>query len=111
MIVSVLVRRLKEGKTYEDFREAWLPDKPFGVQTRVVSCQSLDDPRDIVTIGFSDMSVEEAQAFLQRVEDQEEVRHERIDDVIEGDVTRYFYVQVGDDDFTDESGVEEARKR
>ena len=111
MIVSVLVRRLKEGKTYEDFREAWLPDKPFGVATRVVSCQNLEDPRDIVTIGFSDMSPEEAQAFLDRTKGQEEVRHERIDEVVEGDVTRYYYLQVGDDDFTDDAGVEAARRR
>ena len=111
MIISILVRRLKEGKTYEDFRAAWLPEKPFGVPTRVVSAQSLDDPRDVVTIGFSDMPVEEAQAFLERVGPQEEVRHDRIDEVIEGDVTRYFYVQVGDDDLTDEAGVDAARRR
>jgi len=111
MIVSILVRRLKEGKTYEDFREAWLPDQPFGVPTRVVSVQGLDDPRDVVTIGFSDMSPEEAQAFLERTASQEAVRHERIDDVVEGDVTRYYYVQVGDDDFTDEAGIREARER
>ena len=111
MIISVLVRRLKEGKTYEDFREAWLPDKPFGVQTRVVSAQRLDDPHEIVTIGFSDMPVDEAEAFLERTADQEMVRHDRIDDLIEGDLTRVFYVQVGDDDFTDEAGVEAARRR
>lgn len=111
MLVSILVRRLKEGKTYEDFRAAWLPDKPFGVPTRVVSAQRLEDPRDVVTIGFSDMSPEEAQAFLERVGPQEEIRHDRIDEVIDGDVTRYFYVQVGDDDFTDEVGVRAARER
>jgi hypothetical protein len=111
MIISILVRRLKEGKTYEDFREAWLPDKPFGVPTRVVSAQRLEDPRDIVTIGFSDMSVEDMEGFLERVGTQEQVRHERIDDVIEGDVTRYFYVQVGDDDLTDEAGIDAARRR
>jgi hypothetical protein len=27
IVVSVLIRRLREGKTYEDFREAWLPDQ------------------------------------------------------------------------------------
>ena len=111
MIISVIVRRLKEGKTYEDFREAWLPDKPFGVPTRVVSAQRLEDPRDIVTIGFSDMPLEEAEAFLERVGPQEAGRHDRVDDVIDGDVTRYFYLQVGDDDFTDEAGVEAARRR
>jgi hypothetical protein len=31
MIVSVLIRRLREGKTYADFRAAWKPDKGFGI--------------------------------------------------------------------------------
>jgi hypothetical protein len=30
MFVTVLVRRLKPGKTYEDFLRAWYPDKGFG---------------------------------------------------------------------------------
>ncbi len=111
MILSVIVRRLKEGKSYADFREAWLPDQPFGVPTRVVSAQSLEDPQEIITVGFSDMELEEARAFLEQTAAQEEVRHERIDDIIDGGVTRTFYVQVGDDDFTDEAGVEAARGR
>jgi hypothetical protein len=55
MIVSILVRRLREGKTYEDFREAWLPEKGFGWPTRVVTAQRMDDPREVATIGFSDI--------------------------------------------------------
>ena len=27
MLISILSRRLKAGKTYEDFRRAWLPDR------------------------------------------------------------------------------------
>ena len=27
MIISMLMRRLREGKTYADFRAAWKPDK------------------------------------------------------------------------------------
>jgi hypothetical protein len=30
MIVSVFRRRLKEGKTFDDFLEAWEADKGFG---------------------------------------------------------------------------------
>ncbi len=53
MIIGILARRLREGKTYEDFRQAWLPEKGFGVRTRVVSAQGLEDPREIVTVGFT----------------------------------------------------------
>ena len=124
MIVSILVRRLREGKTYEDFREAWLPEKGFGWPTRVVSAQRMDDPREIVTIGFSDISSEQAEGLLAQVgleasgeeradapetpEDEHlgEVageqlrRRSRIDEVIEPEMTRTFYVQLADDDLT-----------
>jgi hypothetical protein len=126
MIVSILVRRLREGKTYEDFREAWLPEKGFGWPTRVVTAQRLDDPREIVTIGFSDVGREEAEALLSRVglegpgsertgpgeepgpgdehlgevADEQLARRGRISDVIEPEMTRAFYVQVADDDLT-----------
>jgi hypothetical protein len=34
MYIAVLVRRLREGKTYEDFVEAWYPDKGFDIGGR-----------------------------------------------------------------------------
>jgi hypothetical protein len=124
MIVSILVRRLREGKTYDDFREAWLPEKGFGWPTRVISAQRLDDPREIVTIGFSDIEPEKAEELLGQVgidrpgaesataaesagdEQMAEVAEEqlarrgRINEIIEPEVTRAFYIQVADDDLT-----------
>jgi hypothetical protein len=100
MIVSVLVRRLREGKTYTDFRAAWKPDKGFGIPTRVVTGQGLEDPREIVTIGFSDLEPEDIPAFLERVGPQEQVRHDRLEQVVEPEMTRGYYVQVADDDLT-----------
>src|SRR3954464_2647860 len=97
MIVSILVRRLREGKTYEDFREAWLPEKGFGWPTRVVTAQRMDDPREIVTIGFSDIGQEEAQALLEQVgirdageqsDDAAEEPDEHLDDVAEEQLAR-----------------------
>lgn len=106
MIVSVLVRRLKEGKDYSDFRAAWLPDKGFGIPTRVVSAVSLEDPRDVVTIGFSDLDPADVEDFLARVGPQEQLRHDRIKQVIEPGGTRGFYLQVADDDLTDQPPTE-----
>jgi hypothetical protein len=99
IVIAVLTRRLREGKTYEDFREAWLPDQGFGFPTRVVSAQRVDDEREI-TIGFSELDEAEAQAQLERIGPQEQRRHERIDAIIEPEMTRRFYVQVAEDDFT-----------
>jgi hypothetical protein len=43
IVSSVLVRRLQEGQTYEDFREAWLPDQGFGFPMRVISAVRAED--------------------------------------------------------------------
>ena len=101
MMITVLVRRLREGNTYDDFRRAWLPDKGFGVPTRVVTGQRSDDDREIITIGFTDIEPDEADSFLQQIGSQEQVRHDRIDAVIEPEMTRTFYVQIADDDLMD----------
>lgn len=101
IVIAVLIRRLREGKTYDDFREAWLPDQGFGFPTRVVSAQRVYDDREVVTIGFSELDEAEAEAQLQRIGPQEERRHERIDEVVEPEMTRRLYVQVAEDDFTD----------
>jgi hypothetical protein len=124
VIVSILVRRLREGKTYDDFREAWLPEKGFGWPTRVVTGQRMDDPREIITIGFSDISPEQGEALLAQVgletsgerrtetienpddehlgevADEQLRRRSRINEVIEPEMTRTFYVQLAEDDLT-----------
>src|SRR5262249_23204726 len=52
MIVSVFVRRLKPGATFQDFVREWEADEGFGVPTRVFNAQSLTDPREVISIGF-----------------------------------------------------------
>jgi hypothetical protein len=101
IVISVLSRRLREGKTYEDFREAWLPEQGFGFPTRVVSAVNVEDQREVLTIGFSELDEAEAEAQLQRIGPEQERRHDRVDAVIEPGMTRHFYVQVAEDDFTD----------
>ena len=39
MFVSVLVRKLKECRGYEDFKAAWYPRTGFGVPTRVINAR------------------------------------------------------------------------
>ena len=75
MIVSVFVRRLKQGCTFEDFVRAWEADQGFGVPTRVFNAQSLDDPRDVISIGFVDVATDQLQEGLADVRAPEAVRH------------------------------------
>jgi hypothetical protein len=50
MMMAVLVRRLREGVTYEQFKEAWLPEHGFGRDVRVLNAMSVDDPREIYEV-------------------------------------------------------------
>jgi hypothetical protein len=105
MFVAVFVRRLRPGKTYEDFLEAWYPDRGFGFGGRgPVTARRLDDEREILTVGFVDLPRESLSDAMARVAEQEAVRHERIDEVIESTSLRGFYEQLDEFDFsTDES--------
>jgi hypothetical protein len=111
MFVAVLVRRLREGKTYEDFLDAWYPDKGFGIGGRgPITARNLADEREIITIGFVDLPdrahVGEAMA---RLAEQEAVRHERIDEVIESTALRAIYEQLDEFDFSTDESVEAGR--
>ncbi len=100
MIVSVFVRRLREGRTYAEFVAEWKADEGFGVPTRVFHAQSLEDPRDIVTIGFVAVSAAELREWLAAGSAPEAVRHERIASVIESTALRGIFEVHGEHDFT-----------
>jgi hypothetical protein len=100
MIVSVFVRRLKEGCTFEDFVKKWEADQGFGVPTRVFNAQSLDDPKDVISIGFVAVTVDELQQGLAASAAPESVRHDRISTVIESTTLRCMYEVKTEHDFT-----------
>jgi hypothetical protein len=91
---------LKEGRTFADFVEEWEADEGFGVPTRVFNAQSLEDPRDIVSVGFVDVSVKALTEALKTVRAAESVRHRRIDTVIESTSLRCMYELRSEHDFT-----------
>jgi hypothetical protein len=98
VLMAVLVRRLKEGVTYEQFREAWAPEHGFGTEVRVLNALNVEDPREIVSVGLMPGATrDELPAFLERVAASEAARHEPIDEVIDGFVLRGIYEVVGDE--------------
>jgi hypothetical protein len=111
MFVSVLARRLRPGKTYEDFVAAWYPDKGFGLPGRgPYLARNMADEREIVAIGFIDLPTREAVGeALERVGAQEAVRHERIDAVIESTALRGIYEVVEEFDFSSDETVAAGR--
>lgn len=111
MFIAVLVRRLREGKTYEDFLEAWYPDRGFGFGGRgPITARSLEDEREILTVAFVDLpSREELREAMARVAAQEAVRHERLDEVIESTSVRAIYEQFDEFDFSTDETVAAGR--
>ena len=102
MIVALFRRRLKDGAEFEDFIEAWEADKGFGVPARVFNAVSLEDPREVLSIGFVDVDPSALSGAIDGVADQEAVRHSRIDNVIESTVLRGFYDLRTEHDFSGE---------
>lgn len=111
MFVSVLVRRLRPGKTYEDFVAAWYPERGFGVPARVATARNVADEREILTFGMHDveMTVDELGEALARVAEQEATRHDRIDAVIESTKVQAIYEVLDRFDFSTDQSVAAGR--
>lgn len=67
MVISILYRELLDGKTFDDFHQAWLPPKEhchevkkdgetfqqaFPAPTRVYNAVNLENPNEILSVGF-----------------------------------------------------------
>jgi hypothetical protein len=100
MIVSVFVRRLKKGASFQDFVREWEADEGFGVPTRVFNAQSLTDPREVISIGFVAVTPEQVAQWLSAAPASEAIRHERIDTVIESTTLRCMYEVRTEHDFS-----------
>jgi hypothetical protein len=102
VIVSVFRRRLKEGKSFDDFVEAWEADRGFDVPTRVFTAVNLEDPREVLTIGFVAVETEGLADGLAATARSEQVRHARVDEVIESTELKAMYELRAEHDFTSE---------
>jgi hypothetical protein len=96
--VAIITRRLKEGKTYDDFRKAWYHTIGFGTSSKLYTAINVNDPREIIVIGFVEMTIEHASSTLQ-IDVKERLDHS-LDDVIEPGIGRQFGLLVAEDDFS-----------
>lgn len=62
MLLTVTVRRLNPG-TYEAFRDAVLPDPWPPILKRIQVLRSQEDPDEVCTLGFLDVSAEGLEAL------------------------------------------------
>ena len=99
MVVSIITRRLKEGKTYEDFRKAWYHTVGFGTASKLYTMINAFNPREIVVIGFVEMTPEQDPLSIAGIEVKDRLAHP-LDDVIEPEIGREFGILVSEDDFS-----------
>ncbi|MBV9452515.1 MAG: hypothetical protein JOZ19_00095 [Rubrobacter sp.] len=101
MFCSVLIRRLKEGASFEDFRKAWEPEPGhFGTQVRVTHAQRIDDEREILSFSMLDISAEDLNVSLEQLAAGERQRHDRIAEVIETTVAAGIYEVIAEVDLS-----------
>ncbi|WP_018701221.1 hypothetical protein [Amorphus coralli] len=101
MFVAVLVRRLKDGATFEAFKEAWLAEEGhFGRPVHVTHARSIKDPSEIVSYARMDVTREELDAWLQRTADGEAARHERIAALVDRTVVAGIYEEIDETDLS-----------
>jgi hypothetical protein len=111
MYVSVLVRRLKPGRTYDDFVRAWYPATGFGIHGRgPILARNVADEREIIAVALMELDTGETlEHMMARVAGSEATRHERIDDVIESTELRGIYEVVDEFDFSTDESVARGR--
>lgn len=102
--IAIVTRRLKEGKTYEDFRKAWYHSVGFGTPSKLYTMINAADPCEIIVIGFVEAEPDQYLAGLD-IDVKERLDHS-LDDVIEPDIGRKFGILVSEDDFSADGSIE-----
>jgi hypothetical protein len=99
MILSILTRRLKKGKTYEDFRRAWYHTVGFGTPCKLYSAINAFDQREIIVVALGEIRPGQDPMKILRTDVRERLDRP-LEAVIEPDIGRKFGIVVSEDDFS-----------
>jgi predicted NBD/HSP70 family sugar kinase len=99
MFISILTRRLKKGKKYEDFRKAWYHTVGYGMPTKLYSAINVFDPREIIVVGLGEIKSGQDPMQMIQIEVKERLEHP-LEAVIEPEIGRTFGIVVSEDDFS-----------
>ena len=50
--ITIIHRRLREGKSFEDYRKAWFHTTGFGAPTTMYTVVNAFDPREIISVAL-----------------------------------------------------------
>jgi hypothetical protein len=97
--ISILTRRLKEGKTYADFRKAWYHTVGFGTTGKLYTAINVFDQREIIVIGFVEIKPGQDPMQILRIDVKERLDHP-LEGVIEPEIGHTYGILVSEDDFS-----------
>lgn len=97
--VVVLTRRLRTGKTYDDFRRAWYHTIGFGGEAKLYSAINVFDPREIIVVAMGEIRPDQDPMAVARIDVKERLDHP-LEAVIEPELGRTFGILVAEDDFS-----------
>jgi hypothetical protein len=103
--VSIIKRTLREGRTYDDFREAWYHAVGFGATNRMLTSLNVANPREVIVIGLTELTTLEQASSLIAIDAKERQEHP-LDDIVEPDIQRTFGILVSEDDFSGAGEIE-----
>lgn len=95
---AIIKRRLKEGKTYEDFRKAWYHTVGFGTDNKMLTIINAADPREIIVVGLNETTVEQLRNLFDI--DIKVRKASLLNDIIEPEIDRTIGILVAEDDFS-----------
>lgn len=116
-MISVLYRQLHDGKTFDDFYNAWFPPKEycneikkggeifqagFPAPTRVYNAVNLENPNEILSVGFTwiDSETQEKQMmdYMQQMGQDKinKIRHDNISHVAEKISSKMYELKTSD---------------
>lgn len=96
--VAIVTRILKAGKTYDDYRKVWFHTTGFGLPNIIHTIVNAHNPREIISIGYTDLSEEQLKDAL-AIDVQERIANP-LDEIVESTIVRTYGVVVAVDDFS-----------
>jgi hypothetical protein len=102
--ITMIHRRLREGKTFDDYRKAWFHATGFGAQTTMYTVVNAFDPRELISVavGGGGGGFEEMKSKMKSILDIDvkERNASPLDDIVEETIVRHFGLVIAEDDFS-----------
>jgi hypothetical protein len=105
IIISIITRKLRKGKTYEDFRKAWYHTVGFGTTSKLYTAINAFDQKEIIVIGFVNIEPGQDPMKILRIDVKERLDNP-LETVIKPKIGRTYGILVSEDDFSSAGEIE-----